>query len=405
MSIDPFRVRVQGPLAPFAAGFAGELARQGYTQISAREQMRLLARLSRWLALERMGVEDLGASEVDRFVRTRRAAGRQLHSIKALRPLLGYLRALGVVRQPSPRAPDDPVDELLERYRRYLTVERGLGKATAIDYAHFVRPFLRHRLSSDGLALDLAGLAATNIVTFVMAHCPRLGRGTASLTVTALRSLLGFLHVEGLITRPLAACVPSVAGRRLAGLPKGLDSDQVERLLASCDRGTSLGCRDFAVLTVLVRLGLRAGEVARLKLDDVDWRAGEILVQGKGSCIEHLPLPADVGEAVAAYLRHGRPRTAQGRTIFVRVKAPHGALSSSGVSQIVAAAGRRAGLGQICAHRLRHTAASAMLRAGASLPEVGQVLRHRRALTTAIYAKVDREALRTIARPWPGEAA
>ncbi|GLS33118.1 hypothetical protein GCM10007937_48290 [Mesorhizobium albiziae] len=188
-------------------------------------------------------------------------------------------------------------------------------------------------------------------------------------------------------------------------MPKGLDCDQVQRLLTSCDRDTSNGCRDFAVLTMLVRLGLRAGEVAKFKLNDLDWRAGEILVRGKGSGIQRLPLPTDVGEAVAAYLRYGRPRTAQDRMVFVRVRAPHNALTSAGVSQIVAAAGCRAGLGQIYAHRLRHTAASAMLRAGASLPEVGQVLRHRRALTTAIYAKVDREALRTIARPWPGEVA
>ncbi|WP_292390364.1 tyrosine-type recombinase/integrase [Mesorhizobium sp.] len=279
------------------------------------------------------------------------------------------------------RAPDDAADQLLERYQRYLAIERGLGKATADVYARMVRPFLRHRLSSDGRALDLAGLAATDVVTFVVARCPQLSRGAASLTVTALRSLLTFLHVEGLIARSLAACVPSVAGRRLAGLPKGLDCDQVQRLLTSCGRDTSNGCRDFAVLTMLVRLGLRAGEVAKLKLDDLDWRTGEILVRGKGSCIEHLPLPADVGEAVAAYLRHGRPWTAQGRTVFVRVRAPHDALTSAGVLQIVAAAGCRTGLGRIHAHRLRHTAASAMLRAGASLPEVGQVLRHRRALT------------------------
>ena len=207
--------------------------------------------------------------------------------------ILSHLRALGVVQQPSPRAPDNPVDDLLQRHRRYLTVERGLGKATAIGYADCVRPFLRRRLSSDGHALDLAGLVTADIVALVVMHCPQLNRGTASLTVTALRSLLAFLHVEGLIARDLAACVPSIAGRRLAGLPKGLDSNQVQRLLTSCDRDTSNSCRDFAVLTVLVRLGLRAGEVARLKLDDVDWRAGEILVQGKGSCIEHLPLPAD----------------------------------------------------------------------------------------------------------------
>jgi integrase len=269
MSIDPFRVRVQGPLAPFAAGFAGELARQGYTPLSAREQMRLMARLSCWLTLERMGVEDLSATEVERFVRTRRAAGWQLRSIKALRPMLTYLQSRGVVL-PTPRAPDDPAEALLERYQRYLTIERGLGDATTIAYAGKVRSFLRHRLSSDGRALDLAGLAANDVVAFVVIHCPQLSRGTASLTVTALRSLLGFLHVEGLIARTLAVCVPSVAGRRLAGLPKGLDCNQVQRLLTSCDRGTSHGCRDFAVLTMLVRLGLRAGEVARLKLDDLD---------------------------------------------------------------------------------------------------------------------------------------
>jgi site-specific recombinase XerD len=184
-----------------------------------------------------------------------------------------------------------------------------------------------------------------------------------------------------------------------------LDPDQVRRLLASCDRSTRNGCRDFAVLTTLVRLGLRAGEVAHLVLDDIDWRAGEVVVRGKANCIERLPLPTDVGEAVAAYLRGGRPATASGRTVFVRIKAPHRPLSACGVTQVVASAARRAGLGQIYAHRLRHTAATAMLCAGASLPEVGQLLRHRRALTTAIYAKVNHDALRTIARPWPGDVA
>jgi integrase/recombinase XerD len=256
--------------------------------------------------------------------------------------------------------------------------------------------------------LDFKNLSARDVVSFVAAHCPRQGRGAAKLTVTALRSFLGFLHLDGAIESSLVSAVPSVAGRRLVGLPKGLETDQVRRLIASCEDSTRRGCRDIAILTMRVRLGLRSGEVARLRLDDIDWRAGEIIVRGKGGTLERVPLPTDVGRTVAEYLRRGRPASAQGRTVFVRIKAPgrpHRDLSSAGVSNVVADAARRAGLGRIHAHRLRRTAAMQMLRAGASLPEIGQLLRHRRALTIAIYAKVNRDALRMIARPWPGEAA
>ncbi len=222
------------------------------------------------------------------------------------------------------------------------------------------------------------------------------------MTVTALRSLLRWLHVERLIGRSLVGAVPTAAGWRLSGLPRALEPGEVGGLLASCDRATGPGRRDFAILTLLARLGLRAGEVACLGLDAVDWRAGELIVVGKGRRAERLPLPVDVGEAITAYLTHGRPATAQDRRVFVRVKAPHCGLTTGGVTQVVVSAARRAGLGQIHAHRLRHTAATEMLRAGAPLAEIGQVLRHRTALTTAIYAKVDRDALRQLARPWPG---
>jgi integrase/recombinase XerD len=404
MLIDPSRVR--GPLAAFAADFACELTRQGYSPMSVYTQMRLLAHLSQWLADEGFGPEQLHPSEVDRFVRVHRAAGyRYPRSIKALRPILTYLRELGATPPPSPATFDRPVDEISERYRRHLTTERGLGEATAHGYVKMVRPFLQGRLSPDGRALDLGHLTAADVVSFVAARCPHQNHHTAGLTVTALRSLLGFLHVEGIVGQSLAAYVPSVACRRLAGLPKGLDADQVRRLLASCDRRTANGSRDFAVLTLLVRLGLRAGEVAALRLDDIDWRSGEIVVRGKGSSIERLPLPADVGDAIAAYLRRGRPKSARGREVFMRFLAPHHALTSGGVTQIVAAAGRRAGLGLLHAHRLRHTTASLMLRAGAALPEIGQLLRHRRAMTTTIYAKINHDALRTLARPWPGGVA
>jgi site-specific recombinase XerD len=404
MLIDPSRVRVRGPLAPFATGFAEELARQGYTPLSARNQMWLMAHLSRWLLSEGIGAVDLSAANVERFLCARRAAGcRRLRSIKATRPLFGYLHELDVARPPPPPEPDGPVDGMLERYRIYLTVERGLGRETARGYVDSMRPFLQGRVSPDGLALNLGHLSAADVTSFVVARCPRQGRSAAKLTATSLRSLLGFLHFSGLIERSLTSSVPSVASRRLAGLPKGLEPGQVLRLLTSCDKSTTNGSRDFAVLTMLVRLGMRAGEVAKLQLEDIDWRGGAIVVSGKANCTERVPLTTDVGEAVAAYLRRGRPASADGRTVFVRIKAPHRAITRGGVTQIVAAAARRAGLGLIHAHRLRHTAATQMLRAGATLPEIGQVLRHRRAMTTAIYAKVDHEALRTIARHWPGD--
>jgi integrase/recombinase XerD len=403
MPIDPSRIRVLGPLSPFTAGFADELAYQGYTPNSARRQMWLMAHLSSWLLNEGLGASDLRSAELERFLRARRAGGYvQYLSIKALGPLLAYLRDLGTAPTPPQSTPVGPVEKVLERYWNYLTVERGLRHTTAYGYIHAVRPFLRGRVLPDLVELDLRQLTVADVITFVVARCRQQNSGAAKLTVAALRSLLGFLYVDGAIERSLASVVPSVARRRLVGLPKGLEPDQVQRLLAACDRSTRSGCRDIAILTMLVRLGMRAGEVAALRLDDIDWRAGEIVVRGKGTCTERLPLPTDVGGVVAAYLQHGRPATAQGRTVFVRIKAPHRALSSQGVAGVVADAARRANLGRIRAHRLRHTAATQILRAGASLREIGQLLRHRCALTTAIYAKADREALRTIARSWPG---
>ena len=399
---DLSRFRVSGPLEPFVAGFAGELSRQGYTSNSVRPQIQLLAHLSRWLAREELDAAGLTPPVAKAFLAARQAAGYgRFCSPKALVPLLSYLRGLGEAPAPAPApVPVTAVERLLERYRNYLTVERGLAARTARGYIDLVRPFLTERVSAD--ERDLQDLTAGDVSAFVVDGC-RDGRcGSAKALITALRSLLGFLHVEGLICGPLVDAVPSVAGWRLAGLPRALEAGQARRLLASCDRRTTAGRRDFAILTLLTRLGLRAGEAATLELDDVDWRAGEIVVRGKGNRHERLPLPFDVGQAVSAYLHRGRPSSAEGRCVFVRVNAPHRALSARGVISVVIAAGHRAGLGAVGAHRLRHTAATEMLRAGAPLPEIGQVLRHRHLASTAIYAKVDREALRSVAQPWIG---
>ncbi len=405
MAVRP-RVRVSGPLAPFAGGFSGELGRLGYTALSTRLQLQLMAHLSRWLAAERLDAAALTPAVVERFLAGRRAAGYGNHrTAKGLAPLLGYLRTVGAVPPPAPARASTPVEALLERYRRYLLVERGLSAGTVRGYVDVVRPFLAGGASVEGI--DLERLTAADVTAYVVAACrePRGRGGSAKLMVTGLRSLLGFLHVDGVLAESLTAAVPSVAGWRLAGLPRALEPGQVRMLLGSCDRRTAHGRRDFAILTLLARLGLRRGEVACLRLEQIDWLAGEIVIDGKGDRRERLPLPADVGEAVAAYLRRGRPRSAEGRCVFVRVKAPHRALTPGGVTNVVIAAGQRAGLGPIAAHRLRHTAATELLRAGAALEEIGQLLRHRRPLTTAIYAKVDREALRSLARSWPGGAA
>jgi len=398
---DPSRARVTGPLQLYAAGFAAELSRLGYASGSACGQMFLMAHVSRWLAGEGLDAGGLTPETSDRFLASRRAAGyARLLSPKGLVPLLGYLRRLGAAPGAPAPAPAGPVDVLLDRFRRYLVSERGVAAATAADYAAKTRSFLAARQKAG--VLDMAGLTAADVTAFIVETCPSMRKGTAKLTVTALRSLLGYLHVAGDIPGPLAWAVPAVATWRLASLPAPLEPGQAAAMLAGCDRGTASGRRDLAMLTLLARLGLRAGEVAALSLDDIDWRAGEITVTGKGRRSERLPLPVDAGEAIADYLRDGRPGPSEGtRRVFLRIRAPHRGLTTGGVTMAVLAAAQRAGLGKVHAHRLRHTAATGMLRAGASLPEVGQVLRHRRLLSTAIYAKTDVPALRALARPWP----
>lgn len=397
---DLSRIRVTGPLEPYVSGFVVELVERGYTPVSAAHQLRLMAHVSRWLASRGLGPDDFSPARVEEFVVVRRAAGYVNYvTPRALAALLEHLRELGVV-PPAGEPALSEVEVLLGRYRAWLCSERGLAAVTARNYADMVRPFLASRLNAAG-GLDLRALAAGDVLAFVLAECPHRRPGSAKLLVTALRSVLGYLHVEGAIARPLAPVVPSVAGWRLSGLPRGLGAEQVTGLLDSCDLGTAVGVRDFAILKLLVRLGMRRGEVSALALDDIDWRSGEILVRGKGSRRERLPLPVDVGDALAEYLRGARPVSAEGRAVFVRVKAPHRALTPGGVSQVVLAAGHRAGLGRVNAHRLRHTTATELLRSGAPLVEIGQLLRHRSQQTTAIYTKVDRERLRTIARPWP----
>jgi integrase/recombinase XerD len=309
-----------------------------------------------------------------------------------------FLREAGIASVPALAIEATPAERLLVDYRRYLAQERGLVEHTICNHERVARLFLAEREQPDGVALEC--LAAADVSLFLARECPKRSVSGARDLIKGLRALLRYLHLAGMVSAPLQWAVPSVVLQRDRTLPRGLEPAAVRRLLASCDRRRTVGRRDYAVLLLLSRLGLRAGEVAALRLEDVDWRRGELRVRGKGKRLECVPLPVDVGRALVSYLRR-RPGGCS-RALCVCVRAPGGPLSPLGVSGIVHRACGRAGLEPVNAHRLRHTAATQILRAGGSLPEVAEVLRHRQLATTAIYAKVDRRALRALVRPWPG---
>jgi site-specific recombinase XerD len=317
-------------------------------------------------------------------------------------PLVDYLVAIGAAPVGETAKALTPIDVLMERYTRYLAEERGLSVVSIHVYEEVARAFLNHTTESGELHPER--LTTAQVTEFVLAESRRCKVASAKAMTTRLRALLRFLYLEGLTPIALAGAVPSVASWRLTSLPKALPPEEVTRLLKSCDRRTAVGRRDFAVLMVLSRLGLRAGEVAGLQLSDIDWRRGELVIRGKANREDRLPLPVDVGEAIVGWLTRGRPHCAS-QAVFIRVRAPQRGLGSTGVSTIVMRACDRVGRDRVGAHRLRHTAATEMLRAGGSLVEVGQVLRHHGRDVTSIYAKVDRKALAAVVRPWPGSAS
>lgn len=384
------RVRMTGPLTAHAEGFAAELTAHGYTDLSLANQLRLMADLSQWMRTARITIDAIDQRTLARFVARRRRRHRQFITERALAPLLHYLEGAGAIRlvaqASSPRAP------LLRAYERYLVEERAVLPARRALCLTVAAAFLA------GKRARVIGLK--DVTRFVDA---RAGQPGLPGVLSALRSVLRFLFVTSRTRCNLLGAVPRAPRWRLASLPKFLEPAELAAVVATCDRRTVVGARDYAVLLLLGRLGLRACEVAALQLDDVDWRTGEVVIRGKGQVLSRLPLPRDVGEALAAYLCRAT-RSKRTRAAFVRCRAPYDAVTSSAIVGIAHRALRAAGVHRGGAHRLRHTAATQMLRRGASMTEVAQVLRHRHVDTTAIYAKVDRAALRALARGWPVEA-
>lgn len=397
------RVLMSGPLAAFADAFAAELRERGYTPLTVVNELRQVGRLSRWLEASGLSAADLGGERVEEFLAWQRAGGR--HRAGWSRPglvcLLDVLRGLGVLAVESSAAPSSRTDLLLASFERYLLIERGLAVGTVGGYVAHARRFL------EGLApgRELAGLTAAEVTGAVLSVAVSgVSVSATQFFVSGLRAFLRFCFVDGLLEVDLSSAALTATGRRRSSLPRAISSADAQALLESCDRRSALGRRDYALLTMLLRLGLRRGEVARLTLDDIDWRAGELVVHGKSAREDRLPLPTDVGAALAAYLRRGRPTSAC-REVFLCARAPFAPIAAGTVSSTVRRACRRAGIAEVGSHRLRHTTACEMVAAQVPLQRIGQVLRHRSLQSTAIYARVDLDALRLLARPWPDGGA
>ena len=396
----------EGPLADHIVSFAQFLSEQGYGLVSMRNQVLLAACFSRWLGQNEVGAHSICAEQSARYLRYRARYQRPKKGDRAaFQHLLDFLRREGLIPPELARERRlTPAEQHVESYVQHLRRARALAEPTIINYVPFIRAFLKDCFGRRPIAFSR--LRAGDVVRVVRHQAPRMHAKRAKILTTALRSFLQYLRLRGDITAALAAAVPAVANWSMSAIPRGITPADVRKLLDSVDRRTATGRRDYAILLLLARLGLRSGEVVSLELDDIDWTAGQLSVRGKGGQRSELPLSADVGKAIAAYLRRGRPRSTS-RRVFLRTKAPiDGFRGSSSLGCVVRRSLKRAGVDAPTtgAHQFRHGLATEMLRQGASLNEIGEVLGHHHPQTTTIYAKVALKALRTLALPWPGDA-
>jgi len=395
---------LEGPLAAHIASFAQSASDQGYGVDAVYRRVLLASCFSRWLEQKAVQLPGVSSSHVASFLQDRARRIRLARGDSAaLKQFLAFLHQRGIIpaEKAQPCQPT-PVSEYAQGFERHLRDGRALADATIVNYLPFVRNFLTDCFGDGPVTLPC--LCADEVVKFIQRQVPRLNQKRAKLLTTALRSFLKYALYQGDITLDLAAAVPSVANWTMTSIPRAIPDDQVRQLLASIDRNTSIGRRDYAILLILARLGLRSSEVAFLNLDDIDWKKGCLSVCGKSHRRIELPLPKEVGEAIVAYLQNGRPRCTS-RRVFLRGKAPiRGFISNAAIGSIVQHTLKRAGIIAPTngAHQFRHALATQMLRHGASLTEIGEILGHRSPETTKIYIKVDLQALRPLALPWPG---
>jgi len=400
------RVLRAGPLGEHVDGFVEALVTTGYERASIHAKVHVAAQLGRWLERRGLGVRDLDDPRVREFLRWRRRRYRAHRGAEAtVVQLLRQLRTAGVIAPTEVLVHRGAATAIEEQYTTYLREERGLARATLINYLPLVDRFLVDRFGEGPVRVKQ--IKADDVTRFVLRRAHTMSPGRAKLLVTTLRSFLRFLFLRGETAMDLTPSVPTVADWRLAKVPKFIPAEDVQRLLRACDRGSATGRRDYAVLLLLARLGLRASEVVQMMLDDIDWDAGELVVHGKGRRHDRLPIPTDVGDALVEYLRRDRPRCTS-RRVFICTRAPRrGFAGPVAISTIVRRAIDRVGLRTPTkgAHLLRHSLATDLLRRGASLSEIGELLRHRSPDTTLLYAKVDLGSLREVAQPWPGGVA
>ncbi len=393
-----------GPLAAFLDGFASFAGAQGYALKSIHRRLLLAACFSLWLKQEGIEISDITSDHPARYLRYRAGLVRVYqHDHFALGHVIEFLRLEGVI--PPEKVPvchATEAERWVQAYEKYLRETCGLAAATIMNYVPFVLSFLQHRFGAGQVALSQ--LSASDITGFVQRTARGLHRKQAKLMTTALRSFLRYVCYRGEGMPDLVAAVPTVANWSMTSLPQAISADQVDRVLASIDRSTAKGRRDYAILLLFARLGLRLSEVVFLELDDIDWASGTLHLRTKGGIRNTFPLSHEVGAAIADYLCHGRPRCSS-RRVFLRVRPPIGGFRSiTGIGSVIRHVIERAGVDTPTrgAHQFRHGLATGMLLHGASLTEIGDILGHRHPDTTRIYTRVDLEALRTLALPWPG---